>query len=79
MEIVPVDNLPLLTAVHEVQSVGKDLVEKLQAIAVTDTQKATVDAIRMVIETQSEMINNLVELQIALTDKIERIVKETQS
>ena len=57
MEIVPVDNLPLLTAVHEVHSVGKDLIEKLQTIAVTEAQIATVDAIRIVIETQAEMIN----------------------
>lgn len=79
MEFVPVDNLPLLNAALEVQSVGKDLISKLQENAHSDTQKNTVDAIRIVIETQSEMIKQLIDLQITLTDKIERIVEATQS
>lgn len=79
MDFVPVDNLPLLNAALEIQSVGNDLVQKLQENAHSDTQKNTVDAIRMVIETQSEMIKNLIDLQITLTDKIERIVAATQT
>jgi len=79
MEFVPVDNMPLLDAVLEIQSVGKDLMAALRANVQTETQKNTIEAICTVIETQGSMINSLVELQIQLTDKIERIVEATQS
>lgn len=79
MEIIPVDHTPLLDTVFEIQVVANDLMEKLKAKVETEDQRNTVAAICMVVETQSEMIRQLVDMQIALVDRTEEIMRDSQA
>jgi hypothetical protein len=71
----PIDNTGLLTAVHEVLSLGDEFVDALERDAVTDTQKETVDMIRTVVRMHANVIRKLTEQQVDLTEHIERMLE----
>lgn len=72
----PIDNTGLLTSVHEVLALGDSCIDYLNRNAVTDTQKVTVEMIQIVINTQANVIRNLVEQQLELTDHIEKMLEK---
>jgi len=67
------DSTEFVVAIHNILTIGADLVELLNRDVRPETQE-TVSAVTTVVETQARLIRMLTESQLELTDKIDDIV-----
>ena len=70
------ENIEMLNSLHELEAMASDMLDKIDANAHSDAQKSTAAIIRLVVETQSGIINKLMEHQMTLDDLMEPIFKK---
>lgn len=75
----PIDNTELLVKVLEVQDLKDLMLRRLEENADTPGKKVTLEHIRSVVELQSNLIKNLMEHQLLVTEQLESLVQTIES